>query len=276
MPRHSRAPETLALCVLALALSSTAFAQRAGRTGRTSADWCADADSRDGDGATHCEVREATMGAAGQTQIDAGRNGGITLRGEDRGDAFVRARVVGRGATSDDARRIAASVHVDTTGGVVKADGPEQTENESWVVSYEVSVPRNATVALTANNGGIVIENFGGAATFHTKNGGLMLRDVSGDLHGDTTNGGVTVDLAGDRWEGAGLDVTTRNGGINIRIPERYSAELEVGTTHGRLNIGVPVTVQGTIGKSLTTVLGSGGARIRAMTTNGGVSIRTR
>lgn len=277
MLRSRRSPARLPLlCVLALGLSSTAFAQRASRSDRTNRDWCSDADTSDGDRATHCEVREATIGAAGPLQIDAGRNGGITVRGEDRGDALVRARIVGRGTTSDDARRIAASVRVDTTGGGVKANGPEQTEDESWVVSYEVHVPRNASLTLTANNGGIVIENFGGAAAFHTKNGGLVLRDVSGDLHGDTTNGGVTVELTGDRWDGAGLDVTTKNGGVSIRMPEHYSAELEVGTQHGRLNIGVPVTVQGTIGRSLTTTLGSGGARIRAITTNGGVSVRTR
>jgi len=259
---------------LTIAVASTAFAQRNSRFGRSNDDWCLDAG--DGDRASHCEVRESTIGATGPITIDAGRNGGISVRGWDRGDAFVRARIVGYGTNSDEARRVASEVRIDTTGGGVKADGPASGENTGWHVSFEVSVPKNAMLTLEANNGGIVIENFGGTAQFHTKNGGISLRDVAGDLHGETTNGGVNVELAGDRWDGAGLDVTTRNGGINIRMPEHYSAELEVGTVHGRLNIEVPITVQGTIGRTLTTVLGAGGAKVRAMTTNGGVSVRAR
>src|SRR5262249_29383842 len=99
-------------------------------------------------------------------------------------------------------------------------------------------------------------------------------RDVGGDIKGETTNGGVTLDVSGDHWDGAGLDVTTRNGGVKIRLPEHYSAELEVGTTHGRLNVTIPMTVQGTISRTLTTTLGAGGAKLRAITTNGGVSIQ--
>jgi hypothetical protein len=40
------------------------------------------------------------------------------------------------------------------------------------------------------------------------------------------------------------------------------------------VNLGFPVTVQGKIEKSVATDLGSGGATIRLMTTNGGVSVR--
>ena len=68
----------------------------------------------------------------------------------------------------------------------------------------------------------------------------------------------------------------TRNGGINMTMPEHYSAALETATVNGRISIDFPVTVQGRIGRELTTTLGSGGARLRAVTTNGGVTIRRR
>jgi DUF4097 and DUF4098 domain-containing protein YvlB len=104
----------------------------------------------------------------------------------------------------------------------------------------------------------------------------VTLRDVSGDIRGETTNGGVTVDLTGDHWDGPGLDVATRNGGIRLTLPANYSADLETGTTHGRLSVDFPMTVHGSIGRSLTTTLGGGGAKLRAITTNGGVSIHRR
>ena len=96
---------------------------------------------------------------------------------------------------------------------------------------------------------------------------------LAGDVQAETTNGGVHVELAGDSWEGEGLDVETRNGGVKLSIPEGYSAELETGTVNGRVNIDFPVTVQGQIGRSIETTLGSGGAPIRVKTRNGGVTI---
>jgi putative adhesin len=263
------------VAALASALAAPAPAQnRNSRFGRSNSDWCGNAG--DTDRATHCEIREQTIAASNPIDVDAGRNGGISVRGWDRGDALVRARVIGYGNTEADARRLASSVRIDATGGVVRADGPSSDGDEGWQVSFEISVPRRAMLTLTANNGGIVIEDFQGTAKFHTRNGGISLRDIAGDIHGETTNGGVTVDLGGDHWDGAGLDVTTRNGGINIRLPENYSAELEVGTTHGRMTIDIPITVQGTIVRPLRTTLGAGGAPIRAVTTNGGVSVRQR
>ena len=129
-------------------------------------------------------------------------------------------------------------------------------------------------LTLNTSNGGISIEDFQGTAKFRAHNGGVSLNNVSGDIRGETTNGGVNINLTGDRWDGAGLDVETRNGGIRMTLPEHYSAALEAGTTNGRVRIDFPITVQGTFDRRLNTTLGAGGATLRAITTNGGVTIR--
>ena len=103
-----------------------------------------------------------------------------------------------------------------------------------------------------------------------------LLSNVGGDIRGETTNGGLTLNLSGDRWDGAGLDVETRNGGITMSVPENYSAALETATTNGRISVDFPITVTGRINRELTTTLGAGGARIRAVTTNGGVRIQRK
>jgi len=86
------------------------------------------------------------------------------------------------------------------------------------------------------------------------------------------------VELEGSRWEGTRLDAETQNGPLVLEIPENYNAELETGTINGPMTLGFPVTVQGSIGagrrRHLTTTLGSGGARIRAVTTNGPAVVR--
>jgi DUF4097 and DUF4098 domain-containing protein YvlB len=233
-------------------------------------------DRRDGDRVSHCEVRESTISGANPLDVDAGRNGGIRVRGWDRGDVFVRATIQASAATDAEARRLASSVRVDTSGARVRAEGPDAGSNDHWSVSFEISVPRTAMLTLNTSNGGISIEDYRGAAKFHAHNGGLTLTNVGGDLRGDTTNGGVTVDVSGDHWDGTGLDVETHNGGIRLTLPKEFSAELEAGTTNGGINLDFPVTVQGRIGRHLATTLGSGGPKLRAITVNGGVTIRQR
>ena len=107
-------------------------------------------------------------------------------------------------------------------------------------------------------------------------NGGVHLTDVAGDVQGSTTNGGLHIELTGSSWDGEGLDVETTNGGVTIRVPEDYSARLETGTVNGGIDLDFPVTVQGRIGRRLTTTLGDGGPTIRAFTTNGGVRVTRR
>jgi DUF4097 and DUF4098 domain-containing protein YvlB len=167
-------------------------------------------------------------------------------------------------------------VRVETAGGRVRATGPDNDRDEHWSISFEIQVPRTAMLTLNTQNGGISIDDFRGSARFHARNGGLSLTSVGGDLRGDTTNGGVTVDVAGDHWDGSGLDVETRNGGIRLTLPQGYSGELETGTTNGGVSIDFPITVQGRLGRHFTTTLGSGGPKVRVMTTNGGVTIRQR
>jgi hypothetical protein len=66
------------------------------------------------------------------------------------------------------------------------------------------------------------------------------------------------------------------NGPIELGIPEGYSAHLEFGTVNGPMTLDFPltVTIQGRVGRRITTVLGKGGPPIRAITTNGPVALR--
>ena len=262
----------LVTAALTTALAAPALAQSRDRGfGRSADAWCNDASS--GDRASHCEVRDATIAGNNPLDIDAGRNGGIRVRGSDRSDVLVRAKIVGYADTEADARRVVSGVRVDTAGGRVRADGPDSGD-EHWSVSFEVEVPRTAMLTLKTHNGGISIDDFRGTAEFRAQNGGVSLSNVAGDIRGATTNGGLRIDLKGDQWDGVGLDVETHNGGIRLALPASYSAELEAGTTNGRVTIDFPVTVHGNIGRHFTTTLGAGGAKLRAITTNGGVTIR--
>lgn len=226
---------------------------------------------------SYCETWQETAAVSGPLDIDARPNGGIEMRGADRRDALVKAEINAHADTIDRARRLASGVRIVTTGGRIHAEGPLRDDDEYWGVSFEIEVPRRSQLTLNTRNGGISIRDFQGTAAFHGRNGGVLLDNVSGDIRGETTNGGVVVDLRGTRWDGAGLDVETRNGGVRVLLPDRYSAELEAGTVNGRIDFNFPITVSGNISRrQITTRLGSGGPRIRAYTRNGGVTIERR
>lgn len=99
---------------------------------------------------------------------------------------------------------------------------------------------------------------------------------VSRPVEAETTNGGVSATLSGSRWAGAGLDLGTTNGGVNVVVPRDYNAQLITGTVNGGMNVNFPITVQGTLGRTIETKLGNGGPTVRVTTTNGGVRISQR
>jgi len=210
-----------------------------------------------------CEIRETAITASALT-VDGHQNGGISIKGGDRSGILVRAMVQSEDPST------AAQVIVHTAGGAIQADGPAQG---NWSVSYEILVPRNTALTLKTHNGGVAITGVESTVEFHAVNGGISLNNVGGDVHGDTVNGGISVRLAGARWSGQGLDVTTNNGGVSMKVPGQFSALLDVATVNGGMKVSLP-NAQITRGDHhLSLTLGTGGPLLRIRTHNGGVSI---
>ena len=223
----------------------------------------------------NCEMREQTLAFSGGTlAIDGRQNGGVSVKGWDQNQVLVRARVQTAAPTAEEAVALARQITIETSGGKIFASGPEPRRDYHWDVSYEVFVPRRADVSVETHNGGISFAEVTGRLEFSAVNGGVVLKRVGGTVRGSTTNGGLVIELAGDRWDGETLDVSTTNGGVVMSVPENYSAHLETGTVNGSVNVDFPVTVQGRITKQVALNLGSGGATVKAMTTNGGVHLK--
>jgi len=224
---------------------------------------------------SNCEIREQTLApSGGAIAIDGKQNGGIAVKGWDQNQILVRARVQAGAPTAAEAEALGKQVRIETSGAKIHATGPEGKRDYNWDVSYEVFVPRRADLSLETHNGGIAIADVSGKIDFTALNGGVVLKRVGGAVRGSTTNGGLVIELAGDRWDGESMDVSTTNGGVIMSVPENYSAHVETGTVNGSVNTEFPVTVKGEVTKQLALNLGSGGATVRAMTTNGGVHLK--
>jgi hypothetical protein len=231
-------------------------------------------DDWNGDGERVCEIRDFTLPAGrSPIAIDGGPNGGVRVHGWDRNEIRVFARVQANAGSLDRAREIAGDVKI-TTSGTIEADGPDSRRREWWSVTFEAFVPNRSDLDLETLNGGVRIEDVHGRIRFQVTNGGVSLAGLGGDVQGRTTNGGIRLALDGNAWDGDGADVRATNGGIVLTVPDGYSAHLEAGTTNGGLRFDFPVTVQGRLNKRIELDLGNGGASIRAITTNGGVTVR--
>ena len=224
----------------------------------------------------HCQMSEQTVPAMGRLNVDAGKNGGVTVKGWLQNSVLVRTRIEASAETESAASLMASQVHVDASGGQVRATGPDAADNAWWSVSYEIFVPQTTDLTLKAHNGGVTISDVRGQIQFEAQNGGVHLRRIAGDVNGSTVNGGIQVELAGNSWEGRQLDVTTKNGGVTVSMPEHYSAHLQTETVNGGVqsDFETPASPDGRRARRLDFNVGSGGPLIHVSTTNGGVKVK--
>jgi hypothetical protein len=229
----------------------------------------------DGDRARHCEVREQSLPSIGQLSVDAGRNGGATVKGWLRNDVLVRARVEATGDTESAAAQMASQVTIDGSGGQVRATGPEAANNSWWSVSYEIFVPQMTDLELKTHNGGMTISDVRGRIHFDGNNGGVQLKRLAGDVSGATVNGGIQVELTGAMWDGRQLEVSTHNGGVTVAVPANYSAHLQAEVGNGGIQSDFPLMAEASgRPRRVDHYLGAGGALIHITTGNGQVRFK--
>ncbi len=224
-------------------------------------------------------LREMNVPAASILKVDS-KNGRITVKGENRSDVLVRACVRTWAKSETEANSAANGIRIETSPTVRAVNTPD----ENWSVSYEIHVPRTSNLDLSSDNGRITISSVSGQMNFKTNNGRITLEDVAGDIRGRTNNGRVTVSLAGNYWQGNGLDVETGNGRITLYMPANYAANVEVGTTNGRFSSDF-AELQTAMAdskekrrsgpKRVNASVNGGGSPIRLITTNGRVSIHS-
>jgi hypothetical protein len=260
------------LAVVLCLCGCSAFAQEKSERG---GNFCDNYNYSSGDNkVSHKELRESTLSAGSLVNVDARRNGGIRVRGENRSDVLVRACIQTRGTTDEEARAVARGIRIET-GSTIRAEGA--TDEVNWAVSYEILVPRATNLKLSTYNGGIHLSNVDGSIEFEATNGGIHLSELAGNVKGRTANGGLHIELSGNSWKGSGLDVETTNGGVHLSIPETYAARIETGTVNGGFKSDIPaLNVEKTERQRKTHItadLNGGGAPVRIMTTNGGVKI---
>jgi hypothetical protein len=229
--------------------------------------WCGQVNGHD----NYREIREIRTSFTGSMDVDASPVGAITVRAWDQPEVLIRAEI------EADSAAIAAQVVITESAGVVRATGPvEGYGTRHWTVGYEIFLPPAADLALKANVGAISVHGVAGKLRCGTSVGALLLASLAGDAQCTTSVGAILIALAGDHWDGAGLNVRTDVGAIDLTLPPDYSAHLDLSTTLGTIvtNLPLPVLKVGMLGRTVSADLGAGGASVTAATKVGAVTVK--
>jgi DUF4097 and DUF4098 domain-containing protein YvlB len=173
-----------------------------------------------------------------------------------------------------------ASIVIDSTNSSIsiRTRYPESDHHrDSASVEYTLRVPKRARLhAIEAVNGAVDVTGVSGDVKISSVNGPVRAQNLAGEARLSTVNGRVEASF--DRLEGSPeISLHTVNGSISLTIPDKTNAEFTVSTVHGAISsdFGMPEWDHKRRGGSFNGRIGSGGARIKLDSVNGGIRIQS-
>jgi DUF4097 and DUF4098 domain-containing protein YvlB len=196
----------------------------------------------------------------------------------------------------------------------IKVPAGSRLEIESFNASIEVTGVKGSIKASTVQ-GRILIAEASGEVAAETVNGSVEISGSPRRVHAESSNGAVTVtgasgevkastvngrlSVSGGAFErvaletvngrvtfngelkpGAALDVESVGGAIELRLPEKTSAEFTIATfsgeVHNDFGAGAHPVSRWTSEKELSFTLGSGSAKVSVESLSGDIEIRKR
>lgn len=220
-----------------------------------------------------CETRNYTLPPGGELWIES--PGSVTVEGWDRAEVYVLAVIIARSATSpEQAAQLAPQVQVVAGDDRIQVRGPNPAGWDTWTVTFHVLVPYQSELRVSADNN-VLLCGVNGRVRASTLGGDMLLDGVAGDVRVQSGDGDVEVVLRGTAWTGAGLEVESRYGSIQVHVPEGYSARFHANLLGGPLRTTVPLQVLGQVGQQVSGTLGEGGPPIRLASRGGRVTVHT-
>ncbi|MBP1600029.1 MAG: hypothetical protein H6Q06_180 [Acidobacteria bacterium] len=155
-------------------------------------------------------------------------------------------------------------------------------------INITMYVPKQRTdLKLLIVKGDLAVEDLAGWTEATLREGSMEMRGISGYFSGLTDAGDIEADMLGKRWDGYGFTAVTQRGKVLVRLPEEYSAALQLETRDGALSVvypeqlvdgeSVPLTaVTNKNARSLSATVGSGGAPIKLVTMKGEARLESK
>lgn len=220
--------------------------------------------------------REYPLEAGGGVEV-INSNGSIEVSARPAGTFVAAVVITARAMTDDRANELLNGVKIDevVSREHVKLTTVRGRQRGNVRVDYKLTVPRDAPVELTANNGNLKAAGLQSHVKAMVVNGALELTDLKGTVDAASVNGSMSVRIS---------EVTGRirlegtNGRISLELPKHASAVLSARAVNGGVTVtGLPTQdSSGRRIRNVESVLNGGGPEIDVRITNGRISITGR
>ncbi len=161
-------------------------------------------------------------------------DGSVVVHGWDKSEVSYTATK--RADTEDALKQMV--VQAEQTGSGISVVALSDNERDG-TVSFEVWVPRSATLHVSSDDGSLKLDGVSGDITLRTGDGSIQVSDGKGQLQVNTGDGSITV----MKFDG-GLDARTGDG--SIRLDGNFNA-VSARTGDGSISLSVPSTSNFTV-----------------------------
>ena len=160
-------------------------------------------------------------------------------------------------------------------------------------VEIDVGLPRESDLDIHTGDGRIEVQDVKGDARLATNDGRIRVYRADGSLNASTSDGSIEADgrfdgldvhtndghvrvsaQAGSKISGAGWSVRTKDGRVDVFLPDKFPADLDAETHDGHVTVDMPVEVAGQLGRSrVRGKLNGGGSALRLRTGDGSIHV---
>ncbi len=220
-----------------------------------------------------------TAPLTGIATLDVTTNiGVIRIEAAQVPEVRIAAEIKVKDRTEEQAREWAEQVRIvaEPSGQVlhIKAIRPAGLRENNLNVDFTITAPADLALECTTNVGDIRTTDFTKRVKASTNVGAVACTGVRGDIDLHTNVGDLRADYVPEAPAALSATLATDVGAIEFTGPKEVSAHVTATTNVGDINTDRPITVTGSVKRSLRGTLGKGEGQIDLHTNVGSIRIR--
>jgi hypothetical protein len=154
--------------------------------------------------------------------------------------------------------------------------------------------PVSGTVSLDSGDGSISAQGLSGAIRLHSGDGSISASGVDGSVRASSGDGRISIrgrfqslhlhsgdgSIEASASDGSTIpassqwSIRTGDGSIRLALPSNFAADVDAHTGDGRISVGFPITVSGSLNRSsIRGKLGGGGGQLILRSGDGSIHI---
>jgi DUF4097 and DUF4098 domain-containing protein YvlB len=234
------------------------------------------------------EEKQFNFYPGGKIEIYAGIPGSLKIVGWKKSTVRMEAEKIVYYDTPENAKALLKKTPIrvkwNQTSALIRTPDPAQP-TALMEINLTIYVPGDKTdVKAVVSQGDFSIDSVNGWVEVTDGDGSMEVRSMSGYFSGQTQRGDLYVEMSDLRWRGLEFAAGTQQGSVQLLLPEKYSAALQLETRDGEISVDYPPqVVDGEIvppeivtsknAQSLKATVGDGGAPVKLATGSGKISL---